>query len=229
MLAWIAGSVVFLVLLIYILIQVPAVQNFARKKVVSYLENKIHTKVQIAKLSLDFPKRLVLKGVYLEDQKKDTLLYGGELKVDIALLKLINSKVEINAIELKDINANIARRGSDTMFNYQYIIDAFVSAPKSNTPKDTTAGMQVSVDKIMLNNITATFKDDLAAIDFRVRLGKFQTAFKKFDLDKMIFTLPGILLEDVSGHMYQNKPLVKSQPTSVVEAKSNEPFKLQLG
>jgi len=59
-LAWIIGIVIFLLVLIYVLIQVPAVQNFARKKVVSYLENKIHTRVQIGKLSLAFPKRIVL-------------------------------------------------------------------------------------------------------------------------------------------------------------------------
>lgn len=228
-LAWILAIFVFLVVLIYILIQVPAVQNFARKKVVSYLEGKIHTRVEIAKLSLDFPKKIVLEGVYFEDQKKDTLLSGNRLEVDIALLKLIKSQVEINYIELKDVNAKINRLGTDTVFNYQYILNAFSSGTKSKTPKDTSGGMQINVDKILLNNIHASFKDDQAAIDFTIRLGKFQTAFKKFDLDKMIFLLPDITLENVIGHMYQNKPLLKPEPVAVVEAQSNEPFKLQLG
>ncbi|MEO6720472.1 MAG: hypothetical protein ABIN67_08895, partial [Ferruginibacter sp.] len=98
-------------------------QNIARKKVVSYLENKLHTTVRIDKLSLAFPKQLVLQGVYFEDQHKDTLLSGGRLQVDIALLKLIKNKVEINYIELKDIRAKIYRKGNDTIYNYQYIID----------------------------------------------------------------------------------------------------------
>ncbi|MBC7888434.1 MAG: translocation/assembly module TamB [Ferruginibacter sp.] len=215
--------------MIYILIQVPAVQNFARKKVVTYLEKKIHTKVQIAKLSLDFPKKLVLEGVYFEDQQKDTLLYGGKIRVDIALLKLISSEVEVNYVELKDISANIYRKGVDTVFNYQYIIDAFNSGPKSTAPKDSSDGMKISVDKIVLNNIAASFKDDQSAIDFQVRLGKFETGFKKFDLDKMAFSVPDIVLENVSGHMYQNKPLLKPETMAVVEAQSNEPFNLQLG
>ncbi|MEP7108101.1 MAG: translocation/assembly module TamB domain-containing protein, partial [Ferruginibacter sp.] len=216
-------------MLIYILIQVPAVQNFARKQIVSYLENKIHTKVKIAKLSLDFPKRLVLEGVYFEDRKKDTLFSGGKIQVDIALLKLISSEVKVNYVELKDINAKIYRTGSDSTFNYQYIVDAFNTGPESTATKDTSGGMKISVDKIVLNNISAYFKDDQAAIDFLLRLGKFQTGFKKFDLDKMDFSIPDIVLEDVSGHMYQNKPLLKTEPVAVVEAKSNEPFKLQPG
>ncbi|MEO7537231.1 MAG: hypothetical protein ABIU30_25455, partial [Ferruginibacter sp.] len=204
-------------------------QNFARKKVVSYLENKLHTTVRIDKLSLAFPKQLVLQGVYFEDQHKDTLLSGGRLQVDIALLKLIKNKVEINYIELKDIRAKIYRKGADTIFNYQYIIDAFASGPTDTTAKDSSAGMQISVNKIVLDNIGASFIDDQTGIDFLVRLGKFQTGFKKFDLDKMDFSLPDIALENVSGHMYQNKPLMQEQPASVVEAESNEPLKLQLG
>ena len=93
--AWIIGIIIFLILLVYILIQVPAVQNFAKNKVVSYLQNKIKTKVEIGKLSLDFPKRLVLENVYFEDQKKDTLLYGGKLRVDISLFKLLSNEVNI--------------------------------------------------------------------------------------------------------------------------------------
>jgi hypothetical protein len=74
--AWIIGIFIFLVLLVYILIQVPGVQNYAKGKVVSYIQNKIKTKVEIGKLSLDFPKRLVLEQVYFEDQKK--ILYYTE-------------------------------------------------------------------------------------------------------------------------------------------------------
>ena len=214
--------------MIYILIQVPAVQNFARKKVVSYLENKIHTKVAIRKLSLDFPKKLVLEGVYFEDQRKDTLFSGGKIRVDIALFKLLKSKVEINYVELKDLHANVYRKGSDTTFNYQYIIDAFSSAPDTTASKDSAAGMEINLKKIVLDNIGATFIDDQTGIDFLVHFGKFETAFKKFDLAKMIFSLPDITLENVTGHMYQNKPLMKPEPEAVVEAESNEPFKLQL-
>ncbi len=228
MLAWILASVIFLLLLIYILIQIPAVQNIARKKVVAFLENKIHTKVEIAKLSLDFPKRLVLEGVYFEDQKKDTLFSGGNIQVDIALLKLIHSEVEINYVGLKNLHANISRNGNDTNFNYQYIVDAFNSGPKKTT-KDTSAGMKISVDKIDLENINATFKDNQTGIDFLVKLGTFQTAFKKFDMDKMSFSLPNIQLANVTGHMYQNKPLMQAKPAAVREAESNQPFKLQLG
>ena len=111
----------------YILIQVPAVQNFAKNKVVSYVQGKIKTKVEIGKLSLSFPKRLVLEHVYFEDQKKDTLLYGGKLQVDIALFKLLRNEVDVQYLELDSIKTNIYRIAPDTNFNFDYIVKAFSS------------------------------------------------------------------------------------------------------
>jgi len=38
----------------FILIQIPSVQNFVKDKAVTYLQNKIHTKVKIDHISLGF-------------------------------------------------------------------------------------------------------------------------------------------------------------------------------
>lgn len=227
-LAWIAGVLLFLVLLVFILIQVPAVQNFAKNKAVAYLQNKLHTKVQINKLSIDFPKQVVLKGVYFEDQQKDTLLAGDELRVDIALLKLIKSEVVVDYIKMDGITANIYRTGKDTVFNYQYIVDAFSDTTAAAKPTDSSTGMTIKIGKLVLNNINSRFKDDQTGIDFLLHFDKSQTNFETVDPDKMIFSIPLISFEGISGHMYQNKPLLEPEPEAVVEAESNQPFQVQL-
>src|SRR5690606_9788948 len=89
---WLLGSIIGLILLVFVLINIPAVQNFVVQKVVSYLETKIETQVDIKKVSLKLPKLLVLEGVYFEDQSRDTLIAGDTLLVDISLLKLLNNK-----------------------------------------------------------------------------------------------------------------------------------------
>src|SRR5439155_25596924 len=78
-LSYILVSVFALVVLVIILIQTPAGQNFVRGKVQSYLQSKLKTRVEIGKLDLSFPYYLLLKNVYIEDQTKDTLLLGGQL------------------------------------------------------------------------------------------------------------------------------------------------------
>ncbi|WP_374950612.1 translocation/assembly module TamB domain-containing protein [Mucilaginibacter sp.] len=200
---WIIASVIFLILLVVILIQVPAVQNFAKDKAVTFLQNKIHTKVQIGHISLGLPKLLVLENVYFEDQKKDTLIAGDKLKVDITLMKLLKNKVEVNEINLEGITANISR-GPDSLFNFDYIIKAFAGEQKKEPkPEDTTSTMQFSVDKIILDRINVKYKDVTTGNDVKFLLGHFDTRIKDFDLEKMKFTIPKINLSGVNAKIIQ--------------------------
>ena len=200
---WIIASVIFLVLLVVILIQVPAVQNFAKNKAVNYLQNKIHTKVQIGHISIGLPKMIVLEDVYFEDQKKDTLIAGKKLEVDISMLKLLHHKLEINEIDLEDITANV-NRGADSVFNFGYIMKAFASKPPAKPqPVDTSAGMTISMDKIILNKINIGYKDAITGYDVKFLLGHFDTRIKDFDLDKMKFTIPKITLSGFDARIIQ--------------------------
>jgi uncharacterized protein involved in outer membrane biogenesis len=117
------------------------------------LQNKIHTKVQIGHISLGCPSCWYLENVYFEDQKKDTLIAGDKLKVDISMLQLLHNKVEINEINLQGITANVSR-GQDSVFNFDYIMKAFAGEQKKEVkPEDTTSTMKFSMDKIILDRI----------------------------------------------------------------------------
>jgi hypothetical protein len=200
---WIIASVIFLILLVVILIQVPAVQNFAKNKAVTYLQNKIHTKVEIGRISLGLPKLLVLEDVYFEDQNKDTLIAGDKLKVDITLMKLLKNKVEINEIHLEGITAKISR-GPDSLFNFDYILKAFTSEQKKPVkPQDTTSTMKFSIDKIILDRINVAYKDVTTGNDVKFLLGHFDTRITDFDMDKMKFTIPKINLSGVNARIIQ--------------------------
>ncbi|TWJ04647.1 uncharacterized protein DUF490 [Mucilaginibacter frigoritolerans] len=201
---WIIASVLFLILLIVILIQVPAVQNFAKDKAVTFIQGKIHTKVKIGHISLGLPKLLVLEDVYFEDQKKDTLLAGDKLKVDISLFELFNHKVEINEINLEGITTNI-NRGADSAFNFDYIIKAFAGEQqKPVKPTDTSSTMKFSIDKVILDKINVSYKDAITGNDIKFLLGHFDTRIKDFDMDKMKFTIPKITISDIDARIIQS-------------------------
>lgn len=201
---WIVGSIIGLVLLIFILIRIPAVQNFVVQQVVSFLEKKIETPVRIERVSLDLPKLLVLEGVYFEDQKQDTLFAGDLLKVDISLLKLLNNKVEINEIDLRGITAKIDRTLPDSTFNFDYIVDAFVSEDqKEPKPEDTTSTMEFSIDKINLDRIRLVYKDAVIGTNADFNLGHFDTRIKTFDLNNMHFDIPKINIKGINTAIQQ--------------------------
>src|SRR3970040_146950 len=180
-LLWCVVSIVALLLLLAILIQVPSIQNFAKDKAVTYLQNKIKTKVSIDRIAVKFPKEIVLEGFYFEDQKKDTLLSGKRLEADIDLFKLLSSELEVNSVSLQNANANISRN-KEGAYNFDYIIKAF----ESKTPTDPNSEpIKISVENVNLENVNFNFKDDFSRNDIRIKIANFDTKFKKFDLDKM--------------------------------------------
>ncbi len=227
---WLIVSVIALVLLIVVLIQVPAVQNFAKDKAVSFLEGKIHTPVRIGHISLGLPKLIVLNDVYFEDQKKDTLLAGEKLKVDISLLKILNNQIEVNEVDLQGITSHINRTLPDSNFNFTYIIKAFNSGPKkAPNPKDT-ASMKFSINKIILDRIHIKYNDAVSGNDVALNLGHFDTYIKDFDLDKMKFTVPKITLSDVNAKVTQHD-IASALKTAVADTAASKPlnYNLKLG
>lgn len=189
---WIVGVVIALLLLIVILIQIPAVQNFAKDKAVAFLQEKIKTRVEVDELSIGFPKKVILRGVYFESQQKDTLLAGRELAVDISMFKLLSNQLELNSIELNGIVANI-KRDKDSVFNFDYIIDAFASdEPKA---EDSGESMRISVTDVILDNVRLNYDDAITKNKVAVNLTHFDTKFRTFDLDKMKFNVPNIHLD----------------------------------
>lgn len=215
-----------LVLLLIILIQVPAVQNFLKNKAVNYVENKIHTKVKIGHISLGLPKLIVVDSVYFEDQKKDTLISGEQLKIDISLLQLLHHKLEVNEINLKGITANVYR-GKDSVFNFGYIIKAFNSSPsKPANPKDTSS-LKISLDKIVLNKINISYNDLTNGNNVKFILGHFDTRIELFDIDKMKFTIPKITLSDLDAKIIQT-PAGSSVAKAATADTATQPINMTL-
>lgn len=203
-LLWIIGGIIGLILLAFILIRIPAVQNYVVQKITSYLENKIKTPVRIAYVSLDLPKMLVLEGVYFEDQSQDTLLAGEKLRVDISMLKLLKNTVEISQIDLQGITAKINRTLPDSSFNFDYIIRAFVSEQKEPASPDSSAPMKFDIDKVNLNRIRFLYRDEVVGMAAEVNLNHLDTRIKTFDLaDNMHFSIPRINLNGLQGSVRQ--------------------------
>ena len=209
---WIFAIIIMLVVAIAVSLNVPAVQNFVKDKAINYLKNKTHTEVSLESIKIALPKDVVLNKFYMADKKGDTLLYAQKLSVDISLFKLLKNTVEINSIELEKLRANVTRIDPDTTFNYQFLIDAFMSEqkkPEDQVQKDTTSTMKFSVNKISLTDIGIVFRDDVIGNDVSVKLGEFKTNIKDFDMANQHYVIKDVLLKNTSLKYLQQKPLTK--------------------
>ncbi|HXB31321.1 MAG TPA: hypothetical protein VNW49_15950, partial [Puia sp.] len=222
-----------IILLILLLIQTGPVQNYGRGKLEAYLENKLHTKVRIGNLYIGFPSRIILKNIYLEDRRKDTLLSGGKIQVDISMLRLFSRELRINYLELDDITMKVKRQLPDSVFNFQFIADAFSSPPDTTLQKkNDSGGFHFIIGSIHLQNVHASYGDDATGNDVVVNLGVFNTKLKTFDPEHQVYAIPDISLADISGKIRQYKPILilhHIADTISEHNKNSGPVKLELG
>ncbi|MFT4094627.1 MAG: translocation/assembly module TamB, partial [Niabella sp.] len=206
---WVIAGIIMLVILTAVSLTIPAVQNLVKNKVISYLKKKTDTEISLERISISFPTGLELDKFFIADKKKDTLLYAGKLAVQLDMLGLLKSRVALNDIELEKVYANVYRLHPDTVFNYQFLVDAFASADKApeEPVKDTSAPLQLRLDRIAFNDIRLKYKDDVTGNDAGLSLGKLQAKVDKFDLESMHYVLNKLELASTQLHYYQNKPL----------------------
>ncbi len=226
-LAWILASLIFLIILVFILIQTSFVQNFARKKIVSYLENKLKTRVDIGTLDIKFPSSLCLQNVFLEDQSKDTLFYGEKVKVDINLLALISKNISIQEITLNGMVAKVKR--PDSVFNFQFIINAFSSTGQNSTSQNNkdTSRLKINIDRILINKTRIVYKDSFTGDDMELAIGHFDAKISTFDPWHALFDFPSVTLQGLKGYFYQLKPLEEPVNESLSQATAEPQNDLQ--
>jgi len=223
-------GILALFILIILLIQTPPVQNFARKKIQNFLSSKLQTRVEIGHLYIGFPKKIILKNIYLEDRQKDTLLSGGKVKVDIDLFKLFSNEIVINELNLESITAKVKRILPDTVYNFQFIVDAFTPAkqPVNNTEK---AALKMAIDYITLDKIRMIYKDVITGNDMDLWLGHFDSRIKTFDPSAMNYNVPTTHIRGIRANIYQSKPLMEAEPLAkdLVKAAAPIPIKFSFG
>ncbi|MEP7257698.1 MAG: translocation/assembly module TamB domain-containing protein [Flavitalea sp.] len=215
--------IILLISLVALLILTPPVQNIIRKKAVSFLSNKLDTRVEVGRIYIGFPKKIVIEDLYLEDRKKDTLVSGGKIEADISMLKLLNGEIELNKVELSAITAKIKRVLPDTAYNFQFIIDAFAS--KSPQPVSTdTSSMKISVKDVFLDKIRLVYNDAVTGNDMTLWLEHFDTRFKTFDLADSNFELTTATLIGLEANILRRKPLLTAASTPAENTQTPSAF-----
>lgn len=210
---WITGIIVLLLVLVALLIQIPAIQQGLIQKAVTFVKDKVGTDVSVQKISIRFPKKVVLEGVYLEDQSRDTLLYAGKLSVDTDLFALVRNRIQLNAVELQDFTSNI-HRSADSVFNFDYIIEAFAGDTTAQ-PDTTQSSWDFALHDIDLHDINLSYQDSLEGNSIALELGNLAIRIDEFDLNHSLIDIDNITLSDIDASVIQtNLPLIDSLSTS---------------
>lgn len=201
------GSILLLLILVWIFINTDYGKRIVRNKIQAYLEKKLQTKVIIGEIDYSLPKWVEIKNLYIEDRQKDTLLFGEKLAVDLDMIKLIRGNTYIRKVEFKNIYANITRAEKDSFFNFQFIVDAFAGNKSTAKIDIDTAAMKLTLKRLILDNVLLKFTDKNAGSDFIAQVKNLDATLNKFQPDRLQFGIDKFINDGMSFTMTTYKTL----------------------
>lgn len=220
---WLRASlrILFVILvflfLVVLFVRSPWGQDFIVNKVVNYVSGKTNTKVEIDKLFITFDGGLQLDGLYLEDEKGDTLVYSKSLEANLPLWKMINAEaIGFDNLDWSGLRANIIRNDSITSYNFQFLIDAFASTDTTTVATDTTSTpLNLIIGNLKFNTVDILFYDAVLGIDSRFQIGELKANMENIDLKNMIFDASNVELSNSQIRFIQ-KSVAKDTASSDV-------------
>lgn len=158
------------------------------------LSKQTGSEIRIDKVLINFTDEVSLKGIYVEDQAGDTLLYSGRLSVDIDLWRLRHREIRIDNLELDESTIHL-KQAADKRFNFQFIIDSLSNPPQPK--KEKGKPFTIGLDRAEVKDLYATA--DLLRGENALELPKLEVRVRDIDLANKRFNINSIKIEDLKG------------------------------
>lgn len=160
---WTLGSLVVLLVVCFALLNTHAVQNWLKDVAVEMLSKKLHTTVEVDDVSVEyFSHDVKLRGLHIQDQQQRKMLDMESLVADVSMLPLLSGEVHVTDVELAGIDAHIYKNDSDSVANYQFLIDALAS---DHEVESKGKKLRLNVNDVDVERVNLTYNDDTLALD----------------------------------------------------------------
>lgn len=161
--AWTSFLLLVLVLFIgggYIALRSPKVQTRITQYIAGKLSEELKTTVSVQGVDVGFFNRVILEGLYVEDQAGDTLAYLSDLHLGLQYISLNNQQVYLNRVRLDNVKFYLRKYEGDDKLNLQFLIDYF-SAPKDTS--DAKKPWDIRSNSLELRNAAFQLHDNYSA------------------------------------------------------------------
>ena len=126
-LAIVVISIILLNIVLFITFSLPPIQKWAAGYALEKPEPAIGTNASLDGIRIRLFNTVELNGLYVEDQKQDTLFYADRISARIRALDLLRNRLTVQKTGIENFKANVYRNTAEEPFNFQFIIDAFSS------------------------------------------------------------------------------------------------------
>lgn len=134
------------------LLRIPLVQREISRIASHKLEEKLGTPVKIGSVEFELFNKLVLKELYLEDQKGDTLFSAQRLSAGFDFLPLLKGQLHFSSAQLFTFNIRLDKENDEAPLNIQFVLDAF--AKKDTVKKESNIDLNIHTLNIRRGRLT---------------------------------------------------------------------------
>ena len=191
------ASFVGLLLLSYLLLLLPMVQEKIGQRIAAQMSQSLGTEFKLEGLSFSLLNRVDIKNVLIRDQQKDTLLFAQTLKLRLTDLIFSSKAPVLGYVGLEKAKIYLHRKSP--IWNYQFIVDHFKSNDTSKSSKQN-----FDLKKIDFTNIQFIQDDEwigsttqFEAKHLIANINEFKG--KKIEIEKIILDKPYYYLLDKPG------------------------------
>ena len=207
-------GVIVLLCLFFLFINLPIGKKVVKNQVQNYLTDKLKTKVVIGSIDYRLPQWIEINNVYIEDQKKDTLIFGQQISADINMFKLMRGNTDIQKLLFKNIFLNVNRPENDTLFNYEFLINAFSGNKPVSQVNTDTAELKLTLNRLIFTNVVLQFKDKHDGSDFNASIKNLDATLNKFQPDRTNFAIKNFTASGINFFMNTYKEKIKDSIAS---------------
>lgn len=196
---------VAIIFLCTLLIQIPTVQSFIVHRITYSISKDLKTKVTIDKVKLNVFKGLELKGIYVEDLKGDTLLYGNSLASSFRdnIISLINKRLILREINLSGASVYIHRAEGDTLNNLAILLSNLEMSNDQagkRVKKQPLKPFYLEIEEVNLHHVRMVLMDEVKRLKEEFSLVNGNISIDQFNLQSNEIKLEALRID---------KPVIK--------------------
>ncbi len=139
---------------------------------------------------------MLLEGTLVQDQKKDTLLHAGSVKVNITDWFFFKERIELQYIGLQDATIHLNR--TDSTWNYQFLINYFSGPPSSKKKKN----IDLDLRQIEFDNVSLIRHDAWRGEDMSASIKALDLQADEINFNKKLMRIRNIHLDNPSFSIY---------------------------
>lgn len=225
-------ALIFLPLLVALLFEIPAVQNFVAREATEIISRKLGTRISIDRVDIGLFYRVSLDGFYVEDFQRDTLLYAGRLDARIKSLGLFGGGLVFSRAELSDARFCL-RETPDGEMNIKQVVDKISKKDKTRSEgkfrleiqRLETEGLDFCMERLEHRNPSYGVDfADMHLIDIRAELKDFTIDGPVIhtDIERLAMReRSGFAVEDLAGCLCIANGCIDIREGHIRTAKSN--------